>query len=98
LSKFVRARIRFLTTAEGGRNTPPRTGIKPQLKLGHIYTSCVIRALSGDQGELELGKEHEVQLELLFWEHYSDLWRDTGKCELYEGSHLIALGRFLGDQ
>jgi hypothetical protein len=37
-------------------------------------------------------------LELLFPEHYGDLVQDAVECELYEGNHLVARGRFLRGQ
>ena len=95
----MNARIRFLTTAEGGRKTSPRAGTyHPQLKLGDVYSSCFVRTADGQAEELELGKEYDIQLELLFPEHYGDFVQDAVECELYEGNHLVARGRFLRGQ
>jgi hypothetical protein len=99
LGKTLGARIRFLTPVEGGRRTMPRSRNHLQLKLGDLYTSCYVRALDGQADEwFELGKEYDVRLELLFPEHYSSLVPHDGQCELYEGSHLVARGRFLNGQ
>jgi hypothetical protein len=59
--------------------------------------SCSVRAASGQEEELELGKEYDVQLELLFPE-YAHLVQDAVDCDLYEGNHLVARGRFLRSQ
>ena len=94
----MKARIRFLTTDEGGRSAPPRSGYHPQLKLGDIYTSCFVKTLFGHEEQcFELGREYEVELELLF-PHYAHLVPETDECELYEGSRLVASGRFLRSQ
>jgi hypothetical protein len=98
-SRALRARIRFLTPSEGGKNILPRDGYHPQLKLGDFYTSCYVRRVDGqDDDWFELGKDYEVRLELLFPKDHAGLVPDTGECELYEDNHLVARGWFSNGQ
>jgi hypothetical protein len=93
MSKTFKACIRFLPSSEGGRNRPAMNGIRPSLRLGDVFTSCVIH--SCDQTELfEFGKDYDVTLEIVFWDVYGHLLRWDQPVELFEGSHLIAVGKF----
>lgn len=57
----------FLTPEEGGRLEPGREGIKPQLKLGGIFTSVVVHAPTGTS-TFDSGGSYEVGLEIMFWD------------------------------
>jgi len=90
----IRARIRFLSPEEGGRLEPARDRIKPQLKLGDIFTSTVVHAPAGTT-IFDPGYIYDVQLEITFWEQYENLFDRNAPAELYEGSRKIAVGEFL---
>jgi hypothetical protein len=90
----LRARIRFLTVDEGGRLAWAEDGIRPQLKLGELSTSCVVRSAEG-QRVFEPGVEYLVDLELMFWNQYSELLNRETSVVLLDGSRVIATGRFV---
>ena len=92
-ARTIAARIRFLTHAEGGRSSTAMSGIRPQLKLGTISTSCIVRS-RGTTEHFEPGIEHEVDLELVLWDEYGHLIPNNAEIELFEGSRLIARGQW----
>ena len=94
MSKHFRAEIRFLLTEEGGRSTSAMSGIRPHIRLGEVFTSCVIRSTTSDE-VFELGRDYNVDIEIIFWEHYSHLFSENEPGEFFEGNHMIAKGRFL---
>lgn len=94
MSNDLTARIRFLPSTEGGRSTPAMSGVRPQLKLGDVLTSCVV--LSKDPSQVfEPGRDYEVALRLTFPEKYGHLVCDDMPVELFEGSRLVARGEFV---
>lgn len=92
----VRARIRFLTIEEGGRMSWAEDGIRPQLKLGDISTSCVVRSSMGVR-QFEPGVEHDVELELMHWDQYAHLIELAEPVVLLEGSRVVAKGAYVDD-
>lgn len=96
MGTMVRARIRFRTTEEGGRKHPPVSGVRSQLQLGTVQTSCIVRKLTDEGSELlELGKEYEVSIEILFWEDYRCPLAAGSEIDLCEGSRVVASGQLL---
>lgn len=96
MAKLVHARIRFRKTDEGGRRTSPVTGVRSELRLGAILTSCIIRTLNDGENEvMELGKEYEVTIEILFWEQHPHPLSVGSEIEFYEGSRVVASGQLL---
>lgn len=93
----IRARIRFLTMDEGGRVSWAGDGIRPHLKVGEISTSCVVRSTTGEN-VFEPGVEYEVELHLMFWDHYGHLLDWAQPVVLLEGSRLIAEGEYIGGE
>jgi hypothetical protein len=94
MSNNVRAKIRFLTTAEGGRRTPAQSGVRPHLKLGDVFTTCIIRSL-GPDSVFELGRVYEVTLEIVFWEQYGHLLREDEPLRFFDGDRLVAQGEVI---
>lgn len=92
--KNLRARVRFLTIEEGGRLSWAEDGIRPQLKLGDISTSCTVRSVEGTR-QFEPGVEYLVDLELMHWEHYSHLIDLREPIVLLEGSRVVARGTYI---
>jgi hypothetical protein len=89
-----RVRVRFLTTDEGGRFNAPLSGVRSQLKIGEGMTSCV---LTRDDGEavIPLGEDVEVIVALMFPEHFQDSFSALEDARFFEGSKLVAAGRFI---
>jgi hypothetical protein len=96
MSKTITARIRFLTVEEGGRLDTARDGIRPQLKLGDVMTSCVVSSSDG-ASVFDAGVVYDVRLEIMFWDQYSHLFSRQNPVQLFDGSRLIAEGEVLGD-
>ena len=94
MSHVLPARIRFLLPSEGGRSTPAMSGVRPQLKLGDVLSSCVVMSNSDTQ-TFELGCEYEVTLRLVFPEQYGRLVGFETPIELFEGARLVARGEFV---
>lgn len=93
-NKTLVAKIRFLAPAEGGRSTPAQTGIRPHLKLGEVFTSCIVTS-TGTVQTFEFGNEHEVNVEIPFWKEYGHLLRFGDPVELFDGSRPIARGTWV---
>ncbi|MDL2232359.1 hypothetical protein LJC63_02095 [Ruminococcaceae bacterium OttesenSCG-928-L11] len=91
-----KAIIRLLKTEEGGRQTSPLTGYRPQLKIDdRNQTSTYITTCDGTE-IIQLGKRYHVYLELQFESDYLALLDKSRPIELYEGSHLVGTGCFEG--
>jgi len=94
MSKFLTAEIHFVPPIDGGRVTPAMDGIRPQIKAGSFFTSCVVHAEDGTR-TFTFGTIYRVRLEIVFWSEYGHLLQDCAALELFEGSRLIAKGRLL---
>lgn len=93
MSKNVSAIVHFLTTSEGGRLHAPKSGVRAELLVGDILTSCIVRKIDDrEHEEFELGKEYLVSIELPFWEEYKHLLIENMDVELHEGSRIIGRG------
>lgn len=88
---WIEAHIRFLTTAEGGRYRPPSAGLRSQLRIGSIQTSCIVEPLD-DRPEMSLGEGIDVRITLLFPDQYGELLHGLESIELSEGSKIVARG------
>jgi hypothetical protein len=91
------ARVRFLTTHEGGRETAPVSGVRSQIELGDFQTSCIIEGADG-RSELPLGQNVEVQITVLFEEWAGAAFMEARGVRLFEGARLVATGTFLDTQ
>lgn len=88
------ARVRFLATQEGGRQTTPASGVRSQIELGDFQTSCIVECVEG-QTELPLGQSVDVQITVLFEEWAGAAFLAARNVRLYEGTKLVATGTFL---
>jgi len=88
------ARVRFLTADEGGRLTPPVSGIRSQLELGDLQTSCIVET-QGTSEVLPLGEEILVSIRLLFADQSAAAFNNLVSIELFEGNKLVATGVFV---
>ena len=87
----IRASIVFTKFEHGGFSKPPRSGIKPQLRVGDVFTSCVVHGDS-DQQVFEWGREYNVELELLHLEEYKNYIHNGMPVQLNDGSRVVAEG------
>ncbi len=87
------ARIRFLTPEEGGRPTAPSSGVRSQIRLGELQTSCIVEDDSG-QAQFQLGETVEVHIRVMFPDWVGEAFALLKSVELFEGSRLVATGEF----
>ncbi len=87
------AKVTFLTTTSGGRRTAPASGVHPQIKMGEIYSSCVVNSTRG-LTTFPLGEEVDVEIKPMFPEAVGETFAGLALVELYEGSRLVAVGVF----
>ena len=91
---MIIAWVKFLSSHEGGRKSPPFSGYHPQVAVGNEYTSCIIESLDGET-TLAFDLEHRVSLRLLFPDRYPDAFAVGKAVYFYEGSHLVGSGIIL---
>lgn len=89
--------VKLLSSKEDGRINAPQSGYRPQLKLGDVHTSCIIRPQNGDKLVMDFDIEHQVYLELVFPE-YQDKIKQGIKIEFYEGARLIGRGEIINNR
>jgi hypothetical protein len=78
----------------GSLGRPPLPGYKPQIKIGNIYTSCIITPQNSKVEAMGFGIEHDVFIELQFEDLYLDKVMMQERINLCEGERLIVVGRF----
>jgi translation elongation factor EF-Tu-like GTPase len=83
--------VKFLSSDEGGRSSPPFSGYHPQVAVGNEFTSCVIKSLDAET-VFAFDQEHRVSLRLLFPDHYPDAFAVGQVVRFHEGNHLIGAG------
>lgn len=86
----------FLTMAEGGRQSPPASGVRPQLEIGGVHTSALLTSASGAP-TIPLGEVTEVDVELMFPKRFEAEFPALRDARFFEGSRLVATGSFLED-
>jgi len=89
------ATIRFLTTEEGGKSRTPKSGYRPHFDLGVYLTSVIINSITSDDETFELGREYEVELIFMFWDHVEHLVNLDAPFVLKEGKFTVGHGQFL---
>ena len=91
---MIIAWVKFLSSDEGGRKSPPFSGYHPQVAVGNELTSCVIESLNGET-IFAFDKKHRVSLRLMFSDQYPDPFTVGQTIYFYEGSHLVGSGIIL---
>ncbi|GAA1750469.1 hypothetical protein GCM10009747_04770 [Agromyces humatus] len=91
-----RARIRFLTPEEGGRQIAPASGVRSQIEVGEFQTSCVVESDAGLE-LLPLGEEMDVRIRVMFPEAAGPAFAKLAVVELFEGNRRVATGQFLDE-
>ena len=88
------ARVRFLTSDEGGRTRPPASGVRSQLELGEFQTSCIVESATG-LDMLPLGEELIVTIRVLFVDEVADSLAELASVEIFEGNKRVNDGGLL---
>jgi hypothetical protein len=86
------AKVRFLTESEGGRITDPTPGVRPQIKLDGLFTSCIVQPYQDEATTFQRGKTIDVSLIPMFPENVQSLMSSVNEFEMYEGTKKIAVG------
>lgn len=89
------AEIVFFGREYGGRETPPMTGIHPQIKIDDYYTSCKMDSIDGED-TFNFGVHHLVNLTFFVYPelHLPKLYKGF-KFNILEGTHCIGNGIIL---
>jgi hypothetical protein len=94
VGKRFPAKVRFLSAAEGGRLEPARDGMRPHLKLDDVMTTCIVRSTTGET-VFDSEQTYDVEIEIVFWVQYSHKFTLDAPIQLFDGSRLIAVGKFI---
>lgn len=86
---MYKARVTFW--GDGGRSKPPHTGYHPQIKIGSVFTSCIIDAAPGTS-VFAFDKEYEVKLRLMSPELCGERLHVGDQTHFFEGSKQVASG------
>ncbi|ATZ22293.1 hypothetical protein SLAV_01845 [Streptomyces lavendulae subsp. lavendulae] len=70
------------------------SGIRPVLRLGEVLTSCVVRSAEGIES-FQPERAYDVDIEIVFWQEYGNLFSPEAPVRLYDGSRLIATCEYL---
>jgi len=87
------ARIRLLPTAEGGRKSFVRTGYRPNIRFGDLYTDGSFTFV--DREEAQPGDEFEARLTLVNPSYVSDYLQVGSHFDITEGPRRVGEGQIL---
>jgi translation elongation factor EF-Tu-like GTPase len=87
--------VEFFDATTGGRNTPPMSGLRPQVELAGVHTSCTVDSVDGAP-TFSFGIKHRVTLALLHPSRFPGALEAGMVVRLFEGSKLIGLGKVVG--
>ena len=87
----LKATLRLLATAEGGRRTAiTRDVYRPQFHLGSSSASCRVDGMN--RASLAPGEEGEVEMTLVHPERFGADLRAGNRFELREGNRVVGWG------
>jgi hypothetical protein len=89
------ATITFLRGTETTSDWRPRSGIRPQLKIKDIFTSCTVWADKKEDLIFEPGIEYKVNLEPHFLEKVKPEIYVGMPVQLNDGSRIVATGTII---
>ena len=89
----IKAKIKLLTSAEGGRTTPAKNGYRPQFYYDGEHWDAAIELL--DRQEIYPGESSEVYFQFATPKNHVDRLQAGKQFELKEGSRTIAVGEVL---
>jgi elongation factor Tu len=87
----VSAEIRLLRSEQGGRSAPVRTGYRPSLRFGDVYTMAVVRLIGCD--EIEPGEDGRAEIGIPVPDAVVDHLKPDERFDLTEGPRKIGEGR-----
>ena len=86
------AEIRFLTTEEGGRNVPARSGYRPQLKFDFTEMQTSGNQTFLDKDIVFPGETVTAEIKILSVEYFAKSLTENMKFDFREGSKIIGTG------
>ena len=91
----IEAEVKFLTTAEGGRHTPVRTGYRPNHDMGRTdETNDAMHEFAG-MDVVPLGKSVLSRMRFLAPERQNGRLHVGMQFTIQEGSKIVGRGRIL---
>jgi hypothetical protein len=94
MGHLIPAKVRFLLPEEGGNLNPAHDGSRSQLKIGEVYTSCIVNSAS-EATIFDAGVDYDVLIDVILWNEYASRFNEKAPIQLYEGRRLAATGNFL---
>ena len=90
----IEARIYLRTEDEGGLTRPGFSGMQPSMDINGELVACKI--MDGPEGSvLELGREHDVRIDLGYGEDYADVLQSGFHFNLNVADRVIGNGEIL---
>ncbi|RMF07309.1 MAG: hypothetical protein D6773_03670 [Alphaproteobacteria bacterium] len=89
----VFARIKLLPTADGGRRSSVRTGYRPNIRFGDLYTDGSFTFV--DREEALPGDECEARLTFVNPSYVSDYLQVGSRFDITEGPRKVGEGQIL---
>ncbi len=73
--------------------TDPAPGVRPQMKLDGLLTSCMVLPYHNQEvAAFQRGETIDVRLVPMFPEKVQSLMSDVDEFEMYEGAKKVAVG------
>ena len=89
----ITARIRLLTTEEGGRTACVHSGYRPNMRFGDLYTDGALTLL--DRQQASPGDECDVRVTFVNPAYVQEHLRVGARFEITEGSRKVGEGTIL---
>ena len=89
----ITARIRLLTTEEGGRTSCVRSGYRPNIRFGDLYTDGALTLL--DRQQASPGDECDVRVTFVNPAYVREHLQVGARFEITEGSRKVGEGAIL---
>lgn len=87
----IKANVTFLPAEAGGHCKPVLPGIRPQFRVGSLFTSSIVLPV-GDIQVFERNVPYQVMIELPFGSHYREHINVGAPVQLNDGSRVIGMG------
>jgi spore coat protein CotH len=89
---MFKAKLNFFGEDKGGRISPPGSGVRPQIEIGNIQTSCTVCSYENAVAIFDFDIEHTVTLEIMHPSEYGKVLKVKDIVRLFEGHKQIAEG------
>jgi translation elongation factor EF-Tu-like GTPase len=87
----VKASVSFLAPEAGGHSKPILPGVRPQFKVGDLFTSSIVMPIAAVE-VFERNVPYRVMIELPFGARYPAQIRAGMTVQLNDGSRIIGTG------